>query len=253
MPSHPDAASFVDQDRSATPPSGSAANRVFRIPELLENILLALPHETSHQETASSRTTLLNRTVSRTWHRLIAASTPVRQRLYLPTLLDAEASTAYLAKTAFPPAQPNPWIPHLLLNTRSWGSAYPFDNSYSAYNLDPSQPKQWTFSFELSRAQYERLPNGGLWRGMLASSPPFTAFWFTRSFYELGSGSAPFVTHLDYDPRLTNDQQRYRKQNLDGVTLGMLVDAFTELFDKHADATFVLIESLRAAHDDRAS
>ncbi|KAK5120163.1 hypothetical protein LTR85_006644 [Meristemomyces frigidus] len=220
-------------------------DKVFNIPELLELILLSLPHDTTYEEVNSTRTILLNRTICRTWHSLITFSTPVRKRLYLATTLDTSESKVYQEKSAFPPARPNPWTPHILLNMRSWGTAYPFDNAYSAYNLDPSQPKFWTFNFELSKAQYERLPPAGHWREMLATSPPFTDFWYTRCFYELGSGRAPFVTHLDYDAKLAKTRQRYRVHSPQGVTLGMIVDAISELFDKHSNARFVMIESLR--------
>lgn len=231
----------------------AAINKVFNIPELLELILLSLPHDTTYEEVNSTRNIYLNRTVCRTWHDLVTHSTPVRQRLYLPTPLDSSDSRAYLEKSAFPPARPNPWTPHLLLSMRSWGTAYPFDNAYSAYNLDPSEPKFWTFSFELSKARYDRLPPAGKWRDMLATSPPFTDFWYTRCFYELGSGRAPFVTHVDYDGKLPKTQQKYRKHCSTGITLGMMVDAISELFVKHPNARFVMLESLRVGGDEHVA
>ena len=80
---------------------------------------------------------------------------------------------------------------------------------------------------------------------MLLSSPPFLDFWYTRCFYELGSGRAPFVTHLDYNSELPKSGQRYRVHCPDGVTLGHVCDAVSELFEKHGDARFVMVESLR--------
>lgn len=230
----------------------NATTRVFAIPELLELILLSLPCDTTHQEISTTRFILLSRTTCSTWHHLVTTSTPLRQNLYLPTPLDFSLSIAYNEKACFPPARPNPWIPHLLLNQRSWGSAYPFDNAYSAYNLHPSEPKHWTFSFEVSRTQYSRFPPAGPWREMLASSPPFTEFWYTRSFYELGSGRAPFVTHLDYDPGLPKLGQKYRKHCSGGVTLGMVVDAVCELIEKDSSAKFVMVESLRMIEEDES-
>lgn len=77
------------------------------------------------------------------------------------------------------------------------------------------------------------------------TSPPFTDFFFTRSFYELGSGRAPFVTHLDYNAKKPKSEQKYRGHCPNGVTLGDLVDAFYELFEKHSSAKFVMVESVR--------
>lgn len=231
-------------DNTGIMTDAAAATKVFSIPELLELILSSLPEDTIHQQIATLRFIYLSRTTSRVWHDLILNSTPIRQKLFLPTRFVDDVD-AYSIKSAFPTADPNPWIPQLLLHQRSWGSAYPFDNTYSAYNLHPSEPKYWTFSFEVSRAQYSRFPTARPWREMLASSPPFTAFWYTRSFYELGSGRAPFVTYLDYEPGKPKAKQLYTVENPRGVTLGMLVDAVTELMEKHLDAKFVMIESLR--------
>jgi hypothetical protein len=163
----------------------NAATKVFHIPELLELILLAIPKDNIYQEIVATRCIYISRTSSRTWHDLIGSSSPLRQMLYLPTDQVVPQTSVYDEVTSFPPAQPNPWIPYLLLNQRSWGSAYPFDNAYTAYNLRPSEPKKWTFSFEVSRAQFERFPEAGAWRDMLVSSPPFFGFWYTRSFYEV--------------------------------------------------------------------
>ena len=225
----------------------SAATKVFNIPELLELILLSLPCDTTHSEIASMRTMHVSRTTSKTWHFLLQNSPTLRHRLYLPTTLDINDSLAWLSKSPFPPAEPNPWIPHQLLNQRSWGSAYPFENTYATLyeGISPSKPKFWNFSLELSRAQYSRLPQGGAWRELLATSPPFTDFWYTRSFYELGSGRAPFVTHIDYNAKLPKSQQKYRVHCLEGVTLGDIVDAFAHLFEMHSAAKFVMVESLR--------
>lgn len=224
----------------------NSATDVFNIPELLELILLSLPHDNVHHEISSIRTILLAQTTCRTWHDLTQDSTATRKRLYLPNASDTSESKTWRDKHAFPPAQPNPWIPHLLLNQRSWGSAYPFDSYYdSPFDLHPSQPKHWTFSFEISRAQYKRLPDPGQWCSMLAASPPFTDFWYTRSFYELGSGRAPFVTHQDYNPRLPKCKQRYRVHSDEGVTLGQICDAVAELFEEDGEARFVMVESLR--------
>lgn len=224
----------------------NSVTEVFNIPELLELILLSLPHDNVHQEISSIRTILFAQTTCRTWHKLIQNSTPIRKRLYLHTPADTSESKTWQDKHPFPPAQPNPWIPHLLLNSRSWGSAYPFDSVYdSLFDLHPSQPRHWTFSFEISRAQYERLPHSGQWRSMLAASPPFTDCWYTRCFYELGSGRAPFVTHLDYDPSLPKCEQRYRVHSDQGVTLGQICDSVTELFEGDRGARFVMVESTR--------
>ena len=78
------------------------------------------------------------------------------------------------------------------------------------------------------------------------TSPPFADFWYTRSSWELGSGRAPFVTHWDFDPKLPKDQQQYRVHCKDGVTLGMIADAFGELFGKCSEARYVMVESLRS-------
>lgn len=226
----------------------NAATKVFNIPELLELILQSLPCNTTHSEIASMRTMHISRTTSRTWHSLLHTSPTIRHRLYLSTALDRDDSTAWLSKTPFPPAEPNPWIPHILLNQRSWGSAWPFENIYTAAmyeGISPSKPKFWTFSLELSRAQYSRLPPAGAWRDLLATSPPFTDFWYTRCFYELGSGRAPFVTHIDYNPKVPKSRQKYRVHCPEGVTLGDLVDAFCHLFEMHSAAKFVMVESVR--------
>ena len=227
----------------------NAASQVFNIPELMELILLCLPCDTTHSSIASMRTIHVSQAASRTWYLLLRESTPLRQRLYLPTALDKTESKDWLTKTAYPPAEPNPWIPHLILNQRSWGSAWPFETIYttSLYEsgLNPSKPKFWTFCLELSRAQYSRLPPPGAWRQQLATSPPFTNFWYTRAFYELGSGRAPFVTHIDYNPKVPKSEQKYRGHCPEGVTLGDIVDAMTELFEKHSAAKFVMVESVR--------
>ncbi|WPH04077.1 Hypothetical protein R9X50_00696200 [Acrodontium crateriforme] len=219
---------------------------VLNIPELLELVLLSLPGNTIYEEISACRTILLSCTTARTWYSLIQTSPSIRRRLYLPTCDRSSVSNPWSEQSAFPPAQPNPWIPLLLLNQRSWGSSYPFDNSYSAFNLAPSQPKFWTFSFEMSRAQYSRLPPPGAWRDMLAALPPFTDIWYTRCFYELGSGRAPFVTHWDYDAKKPKSQQQYRVHSDQGITLGMIADAMTEMFEKYTNARFVLVESLHA-------
>lgn len=226
----------------------NAVTQVFNLPELMELILLSLPSDTTHSEIKTMRTIHISQTASRTWHELIYISTPLRQRLYLPTPADASESRSWMEKSPFPPAQPNPWIPHLLLNQRSWGSAWPFETIYTASlyeGLGPSKPKFWTFSLEISRTQFSRLPQSGEWRRQLVTSPPFTDFWYTRSFYELGSGRAPFVTHLDYNAKKPKQEQKYRVHRPGGVTLGDLVDAYTELFEKHSPAKFVMVESLR--------
>ena len=227
----------------------NAATQVFNIPELLEMILLSLPSDTIHSEIRTIRTIHTAQSASKTWHRLVQTSTPLRQKLYLPTPLDMVESKTWSQKTAFPPAEPNPWIPHLLLNQRSWGSAWPFETIYTATlysDFGPSKPRLWTFSLELSRAQYSRLPLPGAWRQQLVTSPPFADFWYTRSFYELGSGRAPFVTHLDYDAQKPKSQQKYLVHRNTGVTLGDMVDAFAELFERHTTARFVMIESVRS-------
>lgn len=223
----------------------AAAREVFNIPELLELILLSLPCNTIHQELGSIRTIILGQRTCRAWQALVDRSTPIRKRLYYSTPLDATEAHEWNGKHAFPPSNPNPWIPDLLLNQRSWGSSWPFDNIYTHLELRPSQPKFWTFAFELSRAQYSRIPKAGAWRDMLVASPPFTDFWYTRCVYELGSGRAPFVTHLDYDAGLPKTEQRYRAHCPGGATLGDLCDAVAELYDKHPSAKFVMVENLR--------
>lgn len=231
----------------------NAATRVFNIPELMELILLALPFDTSHTELSSMRTMHISRTTSRTWHLLLQNSPTVRHRLYLSTALDKDESQVWFEKTAFPPAEPNIWIPQLLLNQRSWGSAWPFETMLTRIlyeDLSPSEPRHWTFSLELSRAQYSRLPPSAAWRDFLATSPPFSDFWYTRSFYELGSGRAPFVTHIDYNAKFPKSQQKYRVHCPNGVTLGHLVDALCHLFEMHSAAKFVMVESVRCGPHD---
>lgn len=226
----------------------NAAYQVFHLPELMELILLWLPSDTIHTEIRSMRTIHTARTASRTWHELIQHSTLLRQKLYLPTPIDVAESEVWTTETPFPPAQPNPWIPHILLHQRSWGSAWPFESTYTRELYEgsgPSKPKFWTFSLEIRREQYNRLPAPGEWRKQLATTPPFTDFWYTRSFYELGSGRAPFVTHIDYNGKKPKSEQKYRVHRPNGVTLGDLVDAFRELFERHLPAKFVMVESLR--------
>ncbi|KAF2092919.1 hypothetical protein NA57DRAFT_62021 [Rhizodiscina lignyota] len=225
----------------------NAATRVFNIPELLELILLNLPWDRPYEEIHSSRFIILSQSVSRTWQRLLHVSTPIRARLYLPCATDKTESASWLEKSAFPPAQPNPWTTFLLLRQRSWGTAYPFDNTYSAYNLDPSKPKLWTFALEISRAQFDRLPPPGNWRDMLLASPPFMDMWCTRAFYEMGSGRAPFVTYLDYQPGKPKWEQKYVEHRPAGITLGDVVDVVTELFAKTTSnyVKWVRIESVR--------
>lgn len=229
----------------------SAAAQVFSVPELLELILLALPNDTTHQEIGSMRTIHTCQTASRTWRSLVAESAPLRERLYLPTPTAARRSAAaWTPKSVFPPARPNPWIPHLLLSQRSWGSAYPFSDPsplYVSTDDGPSQPRHWTFSLEMSRTQWACLPPAGPWRDMLAADPPFAAFWYTRCFYELGSGRAPFVTHLDYQPGKPKGEQRYCREDSGGITLGMIADAVAGLFERSPRAKFVMVESVRLA------
>jgi hypothetical protein len=223
------------------------ATQVFNIPELVELILLSLPCDTIHTQISSTRTIYVSRTTSRTWNSILYSSTPLRQRIFLRTLLDATESAVWADRTVFPPADPNPWIPFILLNQRSWGSAWPFE-THTAYlydKLTAPRPKFWTFSLELSRAQYSRLPPAAAWRDMLVTNPPFMDFWYTRSFYELGSGRAPFVTHIDYNPKVPKTEQKYRCHCSEGVTLGHIVDALTHLFELHPAAKFVMVESLR--------
>ena len=158
----------------------SAATKVFNIPELLELILLSLPSATIHQEVSSSRTILLSQTTSRTWHLLLGTSSPLRQFLYRPTTSSLlESRQVWNTKHPFPPARPNNWIPSLLLQQRSWGSAWPFEISSLQHDLRPSQPRLWTFSFEISERQYSHLTtlaSSLAWNSMLASDPPFHIF-----------------------------------------------------------------------------
>ncbi|KAF2722142.1 hypothetical protein K431DRAFT_222930 [Polychaeton citri CBS 116435] len=230
---------------------GTAA-QVFAIPELLELILLALPLDKFYEEIESMRLILTSQAVCRTWRNLVIRSTPIRQMLYLPTPCDAKEARIWWDKTSIPPARPNPWIPHVVLNRRSWGSAYPFDNTYSAYNLDPSRPKLWTFALEISRADYERFPTSGdhSWWNMLLAKSPFVCMWYTRALYELGSGRAPFVTYLDYIPNIRKHEQKYVKRRKDGITLGDLVEAVSELFVIDGGIGWVRVESVRQADDE---
>lgn len=227
--------------------SRNAATEIFNIPELLELILLSLPWDRMYEEIHSTRFVLLSQTTSRTWQRLLRTSVTVRRMLYLPCISDRLGYHAWIEKSPFPPSQPNPWIPFLLMQRRSWGTAYPFDNTYSAYNLDPSQPKLWTFAIEISRRHLEAFPSAGTWRQMLASSPPFTKMYCTRAFYELGSGRAPFVTFLDYDPRLPKQKQKYVKWNATGITLGDIADMVEQLFATTSSnyIKWVRLESIR--------
>ncbi|EME47891.1 hypothetical protein DOTSEDRAFT_51183 [Dothistroma septosporum NZE10] len=227
--------------------TSSKADDVFRTPELLERILLSLPFDRHYEEMSSMRTIILSRTTTRTWHDLIEQSSPIRQRLYLTTPLSASESKDWQEQHACPPARPNPWIPDLILKQRSWGTAYPFDITSQQLRLKPSSAKHWTFSFEISRMQFFRFPVPGPWREMIVASPPFVDFWYTRCFYELGSGRAPFVTHMDYDPKLPKSKQKYRVHCSEGATLGNMVDAASELMEKHSEAKFVMIESVRTA------
>ena len=100
----------------------NAATRVFNIPELIELILLSLPCDTIHTEVASMRTMHVSRTTSRTWHSLLEDSSILRHRLYLSTSLDQHESRSWLDKSAFPPAEPNPWIVSHLLFTMAYST-----------------------------------------------------------------------------------------------------------------------------------
>lgn len=241
-----------------------AASRVFSLDELLELILLALPTANTHQELNTIRTILLAQTTSRTWRALLQRSSPLRRRLYLSTATDGDDAQVWQQPHRVPPGRPNPWIPFLLLGQRSWGSAYPFTGIYDAFDNPPppARPRIWTFTLEVSAAQHARFlttaaaagvdDNGGArWREMLAATPPFTEFWCSRCVYELGSGRAPFVTHLDYDPRRPKTRQRFSASCAQGVTLGVLVDAVREVFGEFPDAQFVMVESVRMADGDR--
>ncbi|KAK3706495.1 hypothetical protein LTR37_012705 [Vermiconidia calcicola] len=234
----------------------NASTRVFNIAELMDLILLSLPCDTIHSEITSMRTIHTSQTVSPMWHTLLRESTALRQKLYMSTCLDCTESAIWRETATFPPAQPNPYIPHLLLHQRSWGSAWPFElrDIVALYNdIEPSKPRLWTFSLELSRAQYLRIASPGAWRDLLATSPPFTDFWYTRAFYELGSGRAPFVTHIDYDGNVPKTEQKYCVHRPEGVTLGDIVDAMRELFEKHPTAKFVMVESLRVPSQGEAT
>ena len=55
------------------------------------------------------------------------------------------------------------------------------------------------------------------------------------------------MTHLDYDASLPKAGQRYRQRRDGGVTLGDLVDAVGELFERDSEGTrFVMVESVRS-------
>lgn len=166
----------------------AAATEVFNIPELLELILLSLPWHGTHQEISSSRTIQLGQGTCRAWRALVQQSTPIRQKLYRATPADRRDMKAWSLALVEPPARPNPWIPNLLLHQRSWGQADPFDQADDVYRVRDDAPRLWAFALEISQAQFLRVPEAGPWREMLATSPPFTDFWYTRCFYELGSG-----------------------------------------------------------------
>lgn len=238
----------------------NAATTLFSIPELLELILLSLPTETIHLEIATLRTILTNRTISLTWHNLLLNSPSLRRRLYLPPPKtppppsplslgpNPPTPSPWSLKSRFPPSTPNPWIPHLLLHQRSWGSAWPFETASTTSFIGtaiPSKPRHWTFTLEISRAQWSRFPSPGPWREMLATVPPFAEMWFTRSSYELGSGRAPFVTYLDFEPGKTKREQEIFVGRREGVRLGDLVDVVGRLFEAFPDAKFVMVESVR--------
>ena len=99
----------------------NAATQVFNLPELVELILLSLPCDTIYSQIGSMRTIHIARTTALTWHLLMEQSTPLRKSLYLPSCVDETDTMIWTQRTPFPPAEPNPWIPHLLLNQRSWG------------------------------------------------------------------------------------------------------------------------------------
>ena len=50
---------------------------------------------------------------------------------------------------------------------------------------------------------------------------------------------------MDYNAKLPKTEQKYRGHRPGGVTLGDIVDAITELFEKSPAAKFVMLESLR--------
>jgi hypothetical protein len=234
----------------------NAATTVFSITELLELILLSLPNTSTSQELLAFRTILLGRTTTRAWHALLTHSTHIRQRLYQPTpagLLAAE--NIWSVPATCPPARPNPWIPYLMLHQRGWGAEYPFAKVYDDFNVVTTTPRRWTFHVEVSAAQYWRKvdeveeESSTSWRAMLASQPPFQQFWYTRCVYELGSGQAPFATHMDYEPGKPKSRQKYFRHRTRGVTLGDIFDAVGELFGQDPEAQFVMIESLCPTED----
>jgi hypothetical protein len=233
----------------------NAATTVFSIAELLELILLALPSVSTSQELLAIRTILLGRTTTRAWHLLLSRSTRLRQRLYRATPAGLRAAHKdWAVPQCCPPARPNPWIPPLLLQQRGWGALYPFDDVYDRYGVAAAAPRHWTFSVEFSAAQYRRRRRvddaaRGSWRDMLAAQPPFLRFWYTRCVYELGSGRAPFVTYVDYEPGRPKSRQRYCVHCAGGVTLGAIWDAVTRLFEEDPGAQFVMVESLCPTED----
>lgn len=85
---------------------------------------------------------------------------------------------------------------------------------------------------------------------MLAFELPFLVLWSTRTFYKLGSGRAPFVQWLDYDPQLPKWKQKFYRHRDAGVTLDDLIDAVKELFEMGGAGTrSVMVESVIVAQE----
>lgn len=236
--------------------TANKATEVFSVPELLELILLSLPSSNVHQEISSLRTILLARTTCPTWHTLVETSTPLRQFLYLSSAADKHSSPrAWHQKHAYAPSRPNSWIPILVLERRSWGFACPFQPVLDM--LDAGKSRYWTFSLEISARQYQsllRLDTTQSWASLLAAEPPFAEFWYTRCFYELGSGRAPIVTYVDYESGKPPWQQKYFKHRAAGITLGDLVEASKELFEIEGpeQTKYVMVESVRVPLERKA-
>jgi len=216
-------------ESTAQPSSGhgrrNAATRVFHIPELVEAILLYLSYHSNHLHIQSMQTILTSRTVSRTWHDIIDTSTPLRQRLYLPTKFSPRAS--------FSQYPSNPWITFLTHGVPGWQihDSYTDDEVPHLIPMVLSGYGDSRRSFELTirREQYNRYPSTGSWREMLVMSPPFHHFR-TRTWV------APFTE---------------REQVVNGVRwgvrpvrMGEMYDFVGKYFSKYPLAIRVTVEGL---------
>ncbi|GAB7333158.1 hypothetical protein MBLNU13_g04820t1 [Cladosporium sp. NU13] len=246
---------------------------VFAIPELLELILLSLPADTTQQERSSIRTILAGQTVCNTWRCLVRDFVRIRTFCYLPTNVLSSSITNNVAwdeKTTTPMAiRHNPYISSLLLRSRRWGGAWPFNGDCRTSLYAPTEaPQLWSYFFEVSRSEYLRFPPAGPWGEMLATEPPFREVWCTYTSQMTGIDSLLYnssrdaliddddedeviwTTKMEAEFRFRGYRQSKGKQKMrryceGGFTLGAMVDVVREMFERDEKAEWVVLESVR--------